>query len=220
VRTPRHLSLLLIAVFGLLAGACADDGELGGPTLGGTPAASIGSFDLGNDDLRDEVEAWAANPALLELIGVTDLGTEGRRTTALTSFVLSHRVVSEQSRLMLADARALVESGAVDLEEVGIDGEVLAEPTDADIDRIIAQLDQQFTAPTGGSIFAVFPEDFRRTLAVDLAYQERLQAAIQIGATAPDVDVNPRYGRAEVLDGGIAQVVPPDGPRPAPLAGV
>jgi hypothetical protein len=33
------------------------------------------------------------------------------------------------------------------------------------------------------------------------------------------VSINPRYGRAEVLQGGIVQVVPPTGPQPAPFTG-
>jgi len=217
VRTRSPL-LLLLAVLGLVAGACAGDGELGGPTLGGTPAAVVGDVDLTNADLQDEVEAWASNPPLLQAIGVQGIGTEGRRPSTLVSFVLSHRIVSEQARLMLREARRQADRGEVDLAEAGVDGELLGEPGDAEVDEILAQLDQQFTGPEGFSLFAGFDEDFRRSLAEDLAYQERLNQIVPLGIEAPEVSVNPRWGVAEVGQGGIVQVRPPTGPLPAPLA--
>jgi hypothetical protein len=69
-------------------------------------------------------------------------------------------------------------------------------------------------------VFSAFPEDFRRQLALDLAYQDRLQIALQTGIEVPKVSVNPRYGTVEVLQGGVAQVRPPTGPLPAPVRGV
>ncbi|HEX4901851.1 MAG TPA: hypothetical protein VFV42_03515 [Acidimicrobiales bacterium] len=211
----RSPLLVLVAVLALLGGACAGDGELGGPAVGGTPAAVIGDHEVTNADLRDEVEEWSANPAMLQAIGITDLGTEGRRTTQVVSFVLSHRVVSEQARLMLLEARRLADGGEVDLAELGVDGEVLADPTDEEIDAILGQLDQQFASPQGGSVFQAFPEDFRQLLARDLAFQDRLQTMVQLGIDAPEVSVNPRFGVADVLQGGIVQVTPPTGPLPS-----
>jgi hypothetical protein len=218
VRT-RSLLLVLLAALGLLAGACAGEGELGGPTLGGTPAAVVGDHAVSTGDLRDEVEQWASNPPMLQAIGVQSLGSAGRRPTSLVSFVLSHRVVSEQARIMLADARDRAESGELDLDELGVDGELLAEPTDDEVSSILDQIDQQFTGPEGFSVFRGFDDDFRRTLGRDLAYQDRLQQLVQLGVDAPQVSVNPRYGRAEVLQAGIVQVLAPTGPRPAPFAG-
>lgn len=211
----RSLLVVLVAALVLLGGACAGDGELGGPALGGTPAAVVGDDSVSNADLRDEVEQWASNPAMLQQIGIADLGTEGRRTTELVSFVLSHRIVSEQARLMLLDARRRAEDGEVDLAEVGVDGEVLSEPGDEEIAAILEQLDQQFTSPEGGSLFQLFDEGFREALARDLAYQDRLQTIVQLGVEAPEVSVSPRFGRAEVLQGGIVQVVAPTGPVPS-----
>lgn len=215
-RRSRLLPAALLAL-SLLGGACAGDGELGGPTIGGTPAATVGDEAISNEDLSDEVEAWAANPTLLQAIGVADIGREGRRSYALVSFVLSHRIVSEQARTMLADARQLAERNEVDLAEAGVDGEALSEPSDEEVEGILGQLEQQFTTPEGGPLLAGYPEEFRRSLARDLAYQERLQLPLQLGVEAPDVSVNPRYGTPEVLEGGIVQVVAPVGPRPAPL---
>lgn len=217
MRTRSPL-LLLLAVLGLLGGACAGDGELGGPTIGGTPAAVIGDDELSNADLQTEVERWAANPPMLQAIGVQGLGQEGRRPSSLVTFVLSHRIVSDQARLMLAEARRQAERGEIDLAEAGVDGELLAEPDQAQLEQILQQLDQQFTGPEGFSLFAGFDEAFREDLARDLAYQERLQQVVQLGIEAPEVSVNPRWGQAEVLQGGLVQVSPPVGPSPAPLA--
>lgn len=219
-RRPRLLPLLALLALTLFAGACAGDGELGGPNIGGTPAAIIGDETVSSDDLADEVETWASNPAMLQAIGVTEVGEEGRRASALVSFVLSHRIVSEQARAMLAEARDLAASSGVDLAEVGIDGGALADPGEQEVDNLLQQLDQQFTTPQGEEIFAAYPEEFRRRLALDLAFQERLQLPLQLGVEAPEVSVNPKYGTPEVLQGGIVQVVSPVGPRPAPLAGV
>jgi len=214
VRTRSPL-LLLLALLGLLAGACAGDGELGGPTLGGTPAAVVGDHEITNADLADETEDWGSNPAMLQAIGLQTTGVPGRRSSELVAFVLSHRIVSEQARLLLVEARQQADRGDVDLAELGIDGELLAEPTDSEIDQILEQLDQQFTAGDGVSVFRGFADRFRRQLARDLAYQERLQQVLQLGLEAPEVSVNPRWGDAQVLQGGIVQVSAPTGPVPS-----
>lgn len=219
MRTTRRLRLLplLLLALSLIAGACAGDGELGGPTVGGTRAATVGETAVSSGDLADEVEAWAANPAMLEAIGIAAIGVEGRRASELVTFVLSHRIVSEQARTMLAEARDAAASNEVDLEEVGIDGEALADPSDDEVAVIVQQLDQQFTSPEGEQVFAAYPEEFRLELARDLALQERLQLPLQLGIEAPDVSVNPKFGTPEVLQGGIVQVVGPEGPRPSPV---
>lgn len=219
-RRPRLPVLLALVALSLLAGACAGDGELGGPTIGGTPAATIGDEAVSSDELADEVEAWAANPAMLQAIGVAELGEQGRRASALVSFVLSHRIVSEQARAMLVEARDLAAADEVDLAALGVSGEALSDPTDEEIDAVLAQLDQQFTSPEGEQVFAAYPAEFRQRLARDIAYQERLQFPLQLGIEAPEVSVNPKFGTTEVLQGGIVQVVGPVGPRPAPLTGV
>jgi len=214
VRTRSPL-LVLLVLLGLVAGACAGDGELGGPTLGGTPAAVVGDHEITNADLAEETEDWGANPAMLQAIGLQSTGSPGKRSTELVAFVLSHRIVSEQARLLLADARRQADRGEVDLAEAGVDGEQLAEPEDAELDQILEQLDQQFTGPDGVSVFRGFGEEFRRTLARDLAYQDRLQQVLQLGLEAPEVSVNPKWGQAQVLQGGIVQVAAPSGPVPS-----
>jgi hypothetical protein len=190
--------LLLLTVFGLLVGACSDDGELGGPTVGGALAARIGSFEYTSADLEAEVEKWAENPNFLaEAVGITDLGRPGRRSSALVTFVLSHRVVSEQSRLLASAAGY--------------------EPSPEEISALLGQVDQTFVDPsTGGPLFQVYDEEFRERLGRDFAYQQNLQVVDATTAQVPEVTINPRYGTFQNQDRGIGRVNPPDGPRPAP----
>ena len=194
----RRIPLLLLAL-AVALGACTDAGELGGPSLGGTPAAVIGDVEVSPADLQDETELWALNPEFLRQIGVVETGNEGARTTALTSFVLSHRVLSEQAR-QLAEA-------------IGYS------PTPDEVDDIIAAVDQQFVTADGGSLFLVYPEDFRQRLGLDLAYQNNLNQIDASAFAAPLVEISSRYGVAEVVDDqlGIVQVRPPAGPRPSPV---
>lgn len=198
VRTSaRRPFLALLVLLAIVLGACTDDGELGGPTIGGTLAAKVGEFEYRNADLEDEVELWASNPAFLSLLQITDLGAPGRRSSPLVTFVLSNRIVSEQARAV----------GAAQGYQ----------PSDAEIDEVLAQVDANFVDPTTGSqVFGLFPADFRRQLGADLAFQSQLQSFNPDAATVPDVQVNPKYGRVE-LDGlGFAQVQPPAGPLPVP----
>ncbi len=192
----RRISLLLLAL-ALTAGACTDAGELGGPAIGGTDAAVIGDVAISAADLEAETELWALNPEFLRIVGVTDTGRPGVRSQALVTFVLSHRIVSEQARQLVTAA--------------GI------EPSEAEVDEILAAVDAQFTTPEGGSLFAVYPEEFRRRLGRDLVFQNNLQGVAQGPFEAPPVQVSSRYGQAQPDQLGIVSVVPPTGPRPAPL---
>lgn len=217
MRTRSPL-LVLLALVGLLAGACAGEGKLGGPDIGGTAAAVVGDHAISAAELSDEVEQWAGNPGMLEVLGIGDTGSEGRRSSQLVSFVASHRVVSEQARQLLADAREQADTGELDLAALGVDGSALAEPGDEEVDGIITQLGQQYEQIAGDDVFAAFDEDFQRTLAHDLAHQDRLALLLELGLEAPTAAVNPRYGDAQVLQGGLTQVMPHEGPRAQPLA--
>ncbi len=194
----RRVPLILFVLLALVAGGCAGNGQLGGPDFGGTVAAKVGDTSISNADLQSEVDQWATNPEFLRTINVTTTGTEGRRSAELVSFVLSHRIISEQAR-QLAAANGY-------------------EPTPEEIDQILASVDQNFTAPgAGGSLFRVYSDQFRHRLATDLAYQNNLQNVMTADTVAPSVEVNPRYGELQLLQGGLAQVDPPTGPRPAPV---
>lgn len=194
------MPLLLLATFGLVLGACSDDGELGGPTVGGALAARIGSFEYTSADLEDEVEQWAQSPGFLtEAVGVSDLGRPGRRSSEFVAFVLSHRVVSEQSR-QLARAAGY-------------------EPSPEEISGLLGQVDQTFLDPgTGGPLFQGYGDDFRQRIGRDFAYQQNLQNVDAASADVAEVMINPRYGTFEDQDRGLGRVTPPEGPRPAPSA--
>ena len=200
MRIRLRLSLLLLAVLGLAAGACSDDGELGGPSIGGTLAASVGSFEYTASDLEDEVEAWASNPDFLaQVLQITDVGEPGRRSADLTAFVLSHRIITEQGR-QIAEATGY-------------------EPSDQEVDALIAQIDQAFADPASGeSSFQAYSEDFRRQLGRDFSYQQNLSTVDPETADVPDVAVNPRFGTFQDQDRGLGQVLTPTGPAPAPFA--
>lgn len=193
----RRPLLALVCVAALVLGACADDGELGGPSVGGTLAAKVGSFEYTSADLEDEVELWASNPAMLSLLQITDLGAPGRRSAELVTFVLSNRIISEQAR------------------QIGIaQGQ---QPTGDEVDEVLRQVDANFVDPsTGAQVFTLFPEDFRQQLGSDLAYQSQLGSFDPTQAVVPAVDVNPRYGTLRLDEVGFAQVDPPSGPLPAP----
>jgi hypothetical protein len=198
-RLRFRLPLLVLAVFGLVAGACTDEGELGGPNVGGSLAATVGSFDYTTGDLQDEVEQWAINPLFLgQVLQIADVGVEGRRSADLVAFVLSHRVITAQAR-QLAAATGF-------------------EPTDADVVAILEQLDQAFPAPgTGGPLFQVYDDEFRRQLAVDFLFQQHLSTLDPSTLDVPEVQINPRYGSFVDEDRGLGRVVPPSGPALAPL---
>lgn len=186
---------MLIVISALVLGACGGDGELGGPNLGGSLAASIGPFDYTSADLEDEVEQWASNPDFLaQALQISELGEAARRPSQLVAFVLYHRVLSERGRQVA--------------EQQGF------EPTPDQIEGLIQEVDQAIPDPaTGEPLFRRYSDDFRRQLARDFAYQSQLDPS----APAPKIAINPRYG-SYVEDGsGLGQVVPPTGPRPAPL---
>lgn len=197
-----RLPLLLLVAVGLVAAGCSDDGELGGPTIGGSLAASVGDFDYTHDDLEDEVEQWAINPAFMtQVLQIADIGAPGRRNADFVAFVLSHRTLSEQAR-QLANAVGYA-------------------PSEDEQNALLDQIDNAFLDPgTGGSLFEVYSDDFRRRLAADFAYQQNLGTIDPEAANVPAVSINPRYGSFEDQDRGIGRVNPPDGPlQPALIFG-
>ena len=200
-----RLPVLLVALLGLIVAGCADDGELGGPGVGGATAMQVGDFTYTTADLEDEVEAWASNPVFLnQVVGITDIGVEGRRSSELVTYVLSHRVLSQF-------------------------GEQLApnngfEATDAAIQEVIAQVDAGFPGPDGGPLFMSYPEGFRAQIGRDFVYQDNLldpASGLDLEtADVPSVEVNSRYGSFQDLDRGLGQVVSPSGAvaQPTPPA--
>jgi hypothetical protein len=190
--------VLAVAVAsGSVLGACAGDAEVGGPALGGSLAAKVDGFEYTNSELEEEVEQWASNPEFLaQAVGISDLGSPGRRSAELVTFVLSHRILTEQSRELARDQDFA--------------------PGDAEVSALVGQLDQAFQGAGGQPLFQGYGDAFRQQLGTDFAYQQNLQTVDPETAEVPDVDVNPRYGSFEDQDRGLGRVVPPPGPLPDP----
>lgn len=201
-RTVIRLPILLVALLGLFAAGCADDGELGGPGLGDTIAMQVGAFSYTTADLEAEVEAWASNPVFLtQVVGITDIGVEGRRSSELVTYVLSHRVLSQIGEQLAP------ENGF--------------EATDDAVQGVIAQVDSTFPDPsTGGPLFGAYDEEFRVQVGRDFVFQDNLlnpDSGLDLDVLeVPSVEVNSRYGTFQDLDRGLGQVVPPSGALPQP----
>ncbi len=181
--------VLLIVAAGLVVSGCSDNGELGGPTIGGSLAASVGSFQMTNSDLESEVEEWATDPQIGTAFSVQDLGQPGERNAAFVAAVLSFRVASQQSRQLAAA------SGYT--------------PPDDQVAQAESSLKANFPA---------YGDDFIRRLAEDLLYQDHIASIDPTTFKAPAVEVNPRYGSFEDKGSGVGVVVPPSGAQPAPVS--
>lgn len=192
---PLRARLVALALAALLVGGCATAGSLGGPAIGGSLAAQVGDLDYTHADLRDDVEAWAANPEFLAtVLGITDVGTPGARPISLVTFVLSHEIMTAQSRAYAA--------------QVGYE-------LDPDYSaQILDQIDAQFVGSIGEPLFRGYPDAFRTQLADDFQYQDNLlNTADPATLDVPSPIVNPRYGTFDTQNGGIGQVVAPEGAR-------
>lgn len=198
MRSPRfRLLVVLITVVAFLGGACVDDGELGGPSIGGSAAVSIGDVQLSHGELADLVDRWAPNADFLAVAAqVSDVGTEARRPAAFVNFALNFWIRTEQGRFATA--------GQANLDVEG------------QIDQVISTLTQQ--APS----FADYDEDFQRSVAESLVYQQALSDMVSQGVEVdlPSAEVSPRYGTIIELGRGIYGVEPPAGPREEPSVGL
>lgn len=185
---PSHVLAVVLAVLGLLGAACTDDGEVGGPAVGGSAAVSVGDAQLSHSDLADLVDDWAANPDFLATaVGVTDLGEPGRRPAALVNFVLNFWAQSEQAR----QSESALET-----------------PSD-DASTVITGLSQQYPA------FAQYDESFQTVIADALSAQNGLIGALNQGlpVEVPPVEVSSRYGDAVDTGVGVFTIEPPAGPQ-------
>lgn len=197
---PRRLLLLALAVSALIGAGCAD-------TL--SPAVRVDGEAITNDDLLDEVEQWAGNPALLQAVQfpaeLVEGAGPGSYSTEMVGFVLGSRIGFELHRAEFAER----------------DLELTAENRDA----VRAQLfgDPALTE----QVFADFSDGYGEQLVDDVARQIALEQSL--GEEYPawaaeafekaEIDINPKYG---FWDADEQRVVPPDGPldrsAPDPLA--
>lgn len=186
-----RLLAVLVAALAVLGTACAEDGELGGPAVGGSSAAVVGDSQLSHGELSDLVDDWASNPEFLAVAtSVTDVGEPGRRPAALVNFALNFWLQSEQGRLSVGDEATAASEAQSNLQN----------------------LTQQF--PTFGD----FDESFQMVIAEALSHQNALVTAVNQGVPVdvPGVEVSSRYGSTNELPSGVVGVDPPTGPLPEP----
>ncbi len=187
-RILTRLPLLLLVVVGLVTAGCSDRAELGGPTVGGALAASIGSYQYTTSDLEAEIETWASDETMAQqAFGLSDLGAPGRRNADFVAAVLSFRVIAQQSR-QLGAATGFT-------------------PAPDQVSQAVDQLKANFSN---------YDDAFLTALAEDLLYQQNLSSIDPSTVDVPDVVVNPRYGTFRDQGSGIGVVDPPSGPRPQP----
>lgn len=187
-----RLFAVLVAVLALVGSACTDDGEVGGPAVGGSAAVSVGDTQLSHSDLAGLVDDWALNPQFLATaVGLTDLGQPGRRPAEFVNFVVNFWVRTEQARQSVAVGQA---------------------PTD-DAATVITGLTQQYPE------FAQYDESFQAEFAEALSVQNALIGAVNQGVPVdvPPVEVSSRYGAATDIGVGVFNIQPPAGPKAAPV---
>ena len=196
----RLLSLLSVGVVVLVGAAgCAEDVA---------PAASVGDTTVSDDELMDEVDAWASSPTLLkELQIIVDDTAEieggsgpGSYKMDFVDLVLTNRVAFELHEL--------------EFEERDM------ELTDEDREGVRSQL---FASPSvTTAVFDELGETYADQLVDDVARQFKLQTELgqaeyaawaQEAFTRTDIEVSPRYGSWDRTNG---SVVAPFGPTPAP----
>ncbi len=199
-RLPFRLPLAFLALAALLLAGCADEGEIGGPTIGGSLAVTVGDFQYTHADLEAEIEQWATDPAVPgQAFGVPEIGEPGRRSALFVSTILQFRIFSEQSR-QLGRATGF-------------------EPDPADVAQFVTELRTNFIdQATGAPLLSDYPDEFLESLAADIIYGENLNSIGAPPVDVPVVGLNPRYGTFEDTGRGLGTVNPPSGPLPQPFA--
>lgn len=185
----RRLAVLLAApALALAAGSgCADEVS---------PAARVGSIEISDADLMDEVEQWAGNPAAFDQAELQGLNP-GTYPMRLVDVILQQRIDLELHR---------VEFESLDLEL-----------TDELRTGALAQLFQGDVA-TAQQALEGFSEDYAQRYVDDIGRQLALEQELgSVGYArwrsdayeAADVEVSPRYGE---WDAEAQSVVAPEGP--------
>lgn len=168
-----------------------------------SPAARVGDHTVSADDLLDEVDRWASSPTLLQQLQVASVqgAGEGSYDTGFVDFVLSNRISFELHNEQF-DALGLQLSE----QELG-DVRAGIFPDPATSQAVLSELGRAY----GERLVADVARQFAVSQSMGPEYQDWRFEAL----TTTDIEVSPRYGRWESTSG---QVVPPDGPLPAPGA--
>lgn len=187
---PRRLLAPLAALLALTLGAgCADDVS---------PAARVGDVTIGNNEFLDEMAEWVGNPNAVPP-DVAAAAAPGAFPGELTRQLLTQRVDFELH--------------AQEFESLGL--ELDQASRDAAIEAVFGDALQAETAlePFTDAFATEFLNDVARQLAVQEALGEDYPQWRQQAYTTTEIEVSPRFGSWDAASG---QILPPDGPRPAP----
>jgi hypothetical protein len=193
----RGRPAVVVAAVALVVGAGCADADAG------PWAMRYAGHTVSHEDLEDELTEMAGNQAFLAAFALPTT-TQG---SAKGSFTQTYVAGAMQVRILL-------DLAADELDERGID------VSDDDLEALRGE---------GAAAFEDFSDDYRERIEGDVAALVALQRSFAptgtfdqtaynewlLGAvTDADVEVSSRYGR---WDEATLQVIPPDGPRPAPL---
>jgi hypothetical protein len=192
---PRRLSLLAALVLvGSLAAGCSDDVA---------PAVRIGDQTISTRELLDEVAEWAGSSTLAEQLGISEVrgAGEGSYDTAFVGFLLTNRISFEVHNAQFERLDLTLTQDERDQVRAGLF------PDPAASAAVFDELSKGY----GDQLVA----DVARQFAVSQAMGEEYEAWRVEALSGSDIEVNPKYGS---WDATTAQLVPPEGPRPAPGA--
>ena len=186
----RLLTLVALALAGLLTAGCADDVS---------PAVRVGDTKIGTADFQAELDEWVGNPALVDP-QLNQAGAPGAYSGSLVRGVLGQRI-----DLMLNDQE--FEAQGLELDDS------MRQQAIAVVFGDQATADQQlkgFSADYASSIL----DDLARQIALSTALGEEAYTAWRTDAYATtDIEVSPRYG---TWDGSTGAVLAPAAPLPGP----
>lgn len=189
----RLVLVAALVLIGTLSTGCADDVA---------PAARVGdATEISDDALFAEVDEWASSPTLLEQLGATTEGAgEGSFSTLFVNLLLTNRIRFELHNAQFDELGLVLTDEEVAAMRTGL----LADP--ATTAAVLEELSPEY----GERLVA----DAARQLAVSQAMADDYAAWATGAFTTTDIDISPRYGS---WDSAAGQVVPPSGPRPAPV---
>jgi hypothetical protein len=188
----RLLALLAVPVLALSAG-CADEVS---------PAARVGELEVTDDELMDEVEQWAANPAAFDQSQLAGLNP-GTYPMRLVDVILQQRIDLELHKTRFDELD-------LDLDD-SLRTTALAQLFQGDL-ALAQQALEGFTEDYADR----YVDDISRQVAVEQALGQDYIAWRTEAYREADIEVSPRYGR---WDAEAQSVVEPDGPtRPTVAA--
>jgi hypothetical protein len=192
----RRPSLLAAVVLvGALIAGCSDDVA---------PAVRIDDRTISTRQLLDEVAEWAGSPTLAEQLGITEVrgAGEGSYDTTFVAFLLTNRISFEVHNAQFRD----LDLTLTEEDEEQVRAGLFPDPAAS------AAVFDELSPGYGDELVA----DVARQFAVSQAMGEEYEAWRTDALSGRDIEVNPKYGS---WDATTAQLVPPEGPRPAPGAG-